>query len=75
MISFFYVNFFMQLAAYQSECDPHSPEFESSDQFEISNLERGFKKKKKGQLSLLFILFFPSFFSPSFLLSLFINFE
>lgn len=75
MISFFYVNFFMQLAAYQSECDPHSPEFESSDQFEISNLERGFKKKKKGQLSLLFILFFSSFFSPSFLLSLFINFE
>lgn len=64
MISFFYVNFFMQLAAYQSECDPHSPEFESSDQFEISNLERGLKKKKKGQLSLLFILFFSSFFFP-----------
>ncbi|CAM9804361.1 unnamed protein product [Rangifer tarandus platyrhynchus] len=29
------------LAAYQSECDPHSPEVESSDQFEINNLERG----------------------------------
>lgn len=69
MISFFYVNFFMQLAAYQSECDPHSPEFESSDQFEISNLERGLKKKKKRPAffivhSLFFFLFFP--FLPAF---------